>query len=213
MVLTTAEVAIAAPAIAVAGTLLGAWIQSRRDERRNQAEREQERLRWGREDVLNHDKWQRELLAKWADDRRVAYATFLASTSEWSDEIESFVMRISSPVDLSSSDALSELTENPNYEGPRNHSRLALANLELLAGNKTREKAQRLVSQLSSTSAGARVAHYAIISTASLGEIDRTLDLRRELADQIGRRVRGLDQLRGEFLELAQAEIGTSEEQ
>jgi hypothetical protein len=51
MVLTTAEVALAAlaaPAIAVGGTLLGAWIQSQHDERRTQTEREQERLRWER---------------------------------------------------------------------------------------------------------------------------------------------------------------------
>jgi hypothetical protein len=49
-VITTAEVALAAPAIAVIGTLAGAWGQSRRDERRWERDRQLETIRWTKDD-------------------------------------------------------------------------------------------------------------------------------------------------------------------
>lgn len=60
MFLTTAEVALAAPAIAVAGTLLGGWVQSRRDRETRLRELERERLRWRREDDLELQRQARE---------------------------------------------------------------------------------------------------------------------------------------------------------
>ena len=71
MFLTTAEVALGVGTLTASAALGGAWLQSRRDDKRWTRERQRERERWVREDR-----------SRWHNERLVAYSDFLAKVEE-----------------------------------------------------------------------------------------------------------------------------------
>jgi hypothetical protein len=72
------------PAIAVAGTLLGGWVQHHWDERRERREAE-------REERMEIVRAKREDLARWATERREIYARYLSSVSEVQTSVRGYL--------------------------------------------------------------------------------------------------------------------------
>ena len=207
MILTTAEIALGAPAIAVAGTLLGAWIQSRRDERRTQAEREQERLRWQREDAVSQLRVQQEYTAKWADERRMAYRTFFFATEKPLVELASLYRNLD---EIATGAKSTAVPDELDCEDISDNLASASADLELLAENSTREKAMQVASELREACARANHSRYTVLRAEETGDIDQTATLyARATLDVLGGSINQAKELRNEFRTLAQADIGT----
>ena len=184
--ITTAEVALAAPAIAVIGTLAGAWGQSRRDERRWERDRQLEATRWTREDRQ-----------RWADRRFAVYSDFLNLTRTWIDAFDDYRDRIAEDWLLFAIPECAEVASATDE---------ALSGLELLSSPATRQAAEATRTAIFKITAAAIQIHQVI------GELDD--DRRRpptegEL-DELSRLVAEARTRRSTYIELAQEELGTN---
>lgn len=203
MFITTAQVALAAPMLAIGGTLLGGWIQSRREERRVASERAMEKLRWEREDArdkvrsnregeLEFQKARQDLLVRWADARREAYAAFLNSTRVWKDELYK-----------AHDDLYIEKRSGLDYREHAQVASAALADLELLANDLTRKEATAVLDDLRHGS----IVHEMCIHFETTGSHDKHLAVREQVLEFLNKAVKS----RERFLHHAQLEIGTSD--
>jgi hypothetical protein len=183
--ITTAEVALAAPAIAVIGTLLGAWGQFRRDERRWERDRQLEAVRWTREDRQ-----------RWADRRFAVYSDFLNATRSW---IEAFA----DYRDLITEDWL--LYAMPDYIKVASAVDDALSGLELLSSPETRQAAEATRTAILKITAAASQIHQVT------GELDD--DLKRppteDELNNLSQLIADAQRYRCACIELVQQELGT----
>jgi Ni/Co efflux regulator RcnB len=185
-VITTAEVALAAPAIAVIGTLAGAWGQSRRDERRWERDRQLEAVRWTREDRQ-----------RWADRRFAVYSDFLNLTRSWIEVFDDYQDRIAEDWLLL---AMPECTQVANAADE------ALSGLELLSSPATRQAAEATRAAILKIAAAATQIHHV---TGDLDEDRRRPPTDDEL-NELSQLIADARRHRGAYIELVQEELGTN---
>jgi hypothetical protein len=129
--LTAGEVGIAAAVLTAAAGVSGAWLQSRRDDKRWQRERERDESRWQREAAER-------ITERWTDDRRSAHAALLSGTQAWLD----IARRNSSAAHPNGSGDLSALDVEEAAV------RAALTQVELLASNEVVSLAHKLFQEV-----------------------------------------------------------------
>jgi hypothetical protein len=186
MPISTTEVALVAPAIAVCGTLLGAWAQSRRDERRWLRDRELETQRWTRDDR-----------ARWADRRFDVHSDFLAATGAWIDSFADYVRYIEYDWHLYAA---------PDHREAEEMVEHTLGRLELLSSAQTREAAT------TTRTAILEAANLVQIIDHATGDLDD--DKKRPPTDEelakLKTFVSEARSLRNRYIDLAQQELGTT---
>ena len=183
--ITTAEVALAASAIAVIGTLLGAWGQSRRDERRWKRDRELEAIRWTREDRQ-----------RWADRRFAVYSDFLNATRSWIEAFDDYQDLVTADWRLY---AMPECTEVANAADQ------ALSGLELLSSPATRQAAEATRTAILKITAAATQIHHVT------GDLDdrRRPPTENEL-NNLSQLIADATRHRDAYIQLVQVELGTN---
>jgi hypothetical protein len=183
MFLKTTEVAIAAPAVAAVSALMGAWLNSRNEERRAERAHRRGMDRFERESKRLADRGAKDQALRWTDNRREVHAQFLAATDGWIRALDRFLQETMYP------------PEQPAAFDTRREdaaTRDALFQLELLVGKSTRRAATALLGRLQNTDTLA-----AAISEKPIdGSEADIVKLRQRLVEA--------QDLRQEYLDLAQ---------
>jgi hypothetical protein len=185
-VITTTEVALAGPAVAVTGTLLGAWGQSRRDERRWERDRQLEAVRWTREDRQ-----------RWADRRFAVYSDFLNATRSLIEAFDEYQDRITEDWLLY---AMPECTEVASAADE------ALSGLELLSSPATRQAAEAARTAILKIAAAASQIHHV---TGELDD-DRKRPPTEDELHNLSQLIADAKRRRDACIQLVQEELGTN---
>ncbi len=180
---------LAAPIFAIVGTIAGvliqAWHDGRKDTRHARETRELERERRTREIQRHEVTLRHEYSVKWADLRRAAHTDYLAWTRQVIHELRRGI-------------GMGDDANPPSGAEVANTGRERLASLESLATQEALEAAEHLYSTLIVVSIK--------VEMAIVGDADK-----RSLTESIWRDLNQLDELRQAYLDLVRQELGTTE--